>query len=60
MTTFNNAGSLANNPCKDCSERKPNCHSKCVHYKMYKHEIEVVKEKMYEEKKLRYEAGIRL
>lgn len=27
-------------PCKDCSDRHPNCHSKCEKYKEFRRELE--------------------
>ena len=31
-------------PCKDCENRKPNCHGKCEDYKAYKEEVGKVRD----------------
>ena len=36
---------MMKNPCKDCPDRYPGCHSKCERYKSWKKEWDELKEK---------------
>jgi len=36
---------MMKNPCKDCPNRYPGCHSKCEQYKAWKQEWDKLKEK---------------
>jgi len=36
---------MMKNPCKDCPNRYPGCHSKCERYKAWKQEWDKLKEK---------------
>ena len=37
-------------PCKDCTDRYENCHSKCDQYKAWRSELDAEREKMIEVK----------
>lgn len=46
-------------PCKDCSKRHEKCHGSCDQYTNWNEEQKDVKEKMWKERKLEYEADER-
>lgn len=46
-------------PCKDCNKRHEKCHGSCDQYKNWNEEQKDVKEKMWKERKLEYEADER-
>ena len=46
-------------PCKDCNKRHEKCHGSCDQYKNWNKEQKDIKEKMWKERKLEYEADER-
>ena len=49
---MNTSRPFINVPCKGCEHRYPGCHAVCIDYSAYRHNMNLISEKIIKEKRL--------